>query len=225
MTKQQESARNRLDAIEQRVRELWISTRECVEMPELHYDASIARDIELPQTIDPGREIRRVILGKGQLPLRVGMEIGRRLPTRCIEGVHLVPELLKAGEVLREQTVLVIEGDRAALQQSHVESVERRAFDRARRRSFFSEQTHELCFFGCRGRSRPNHRELAKIPTSRVIATDCGRHAIQIGKKPTFIECHQIELIPQTADFRGGNHVFRERVTKSVLCQEGVEWA
>ena len=124
------------------MRELWIQSREGVEVPELKDDASVVWQIELAKTIDPGRKVRRVVVREFEDTLHVSVKIGDTVPWRGVERVHFVAELLKTRHVLRQQSVLVIQCHSAALQQLNVEPLERRPFCTRRRSSLFLEQSH-----------------------------------------------------------------------------------
>src|SRR5689334_12087110 len=97
--------------------ELRIRAYERIEMAELHDDAALVRHIELAEAIDPRREVGGVIVRKRELTPGGGMEIRGALPRRRVERVDAVAELLKSGDVVREQIGFVVQADGAALKE------------------------------------------------------------------------------------------------------------
>src|SRR5690348_13742200 len=116
MSTQQESPRRRFDAVEQGMREMRIESRIRIEVSDLDHDATIIRQFEVAQTIDPRGEICRVVTRKLEHSLGFGMEICRAFPERGVQRVYAVSELLQARDVVRQQIVLVVERDGAALE-------------------------------------------------------------------------------------------------------------
>lgn len=116
--------------------------RECIEVAELHDDAAIARNVEVAQAVEPGREIRRVVVGKCKLASGIGVKVRWCLPIGGVQRVRAIAGLLKPREILCQDALLVVEGDRAALQKSNVEPVGGKPIDARRRLALLTEQTH-----------------------------------------------------------------------------------
>lgn len=126
--------------------ELGIGSRKCIEVLELDDDPALLRHIDLAEAIDPRRKIGGIVLGKDQDTLRLGVKIDGALPESGVERVHAIPELLQIGNVLGQQSVLVIQRYGTALKQLNVEPLERGAFGARRRSPLFFEQSHWLGF-------------------------------------------------------------------------------
>src|SRR4051812_7301282 len=92
-TSEQKTSRCRLDAVENRLRQLWLRMRENVVPAEDDQHSSFVRHRQLSNAIHPRGEVLSIVVGKVQRLLRVDVKFGRARPGRAVELVDRVAVL------------------------------------------------------------------------------------------------------------------------------------